>query len=104
MDGKTGQMTFDLVERVIVRGVGSLALVGMVIFFIMGIHSIAIYLGAAGVAFWISSMGWHARYQNVLDVPPGGYRPTGEIYTNPGASSAVAVYFKGIRRVYVKMS
>ena len=102
MAGKTGEVGRLLVDRVIVRGVGSLALLGAMIFLFMGIHAIAIYLFLAGAAFWISSLNWQRRYDNVLESPPAGFRPTGEVYINPGSDSAVAVYFKGIRRVYVK--
>lgn len=102
MDREIGEMKTDLIEIYIVRGIGTLALVGAAIFLIMAIHSIAIYLAAAGVAFWISSLGWKRRYENVIDVVPEGYRPTGEVYVNPGAGHDVAVYFKGIRRIYVR--
>lgn len=91
-----------LVDRVLVRAIGTLSLLGGIGFLAAGLKLIALYLGAAGVAFWIASFGWQKRYQNVLDTPPEGYKPTGEVYPNPPGSEKVAVYFKGIRRVYVK--
>ncbi|NMP22302.1 hypothetical protein HIJ39_08045 [Sulfobacillus sp. DSM 109850] len=92
-----------MVERVIVRGIGTLSFVGVIIFFIVGIPAIAVYLGLAGIAFWVFSLGWQKRYESVLEEPPEGFQPTGEVYNNPGGSSSkVAVYFRGIRRVYVK--
>ncbi len=93
-----------LVEPTIVRGLGTLAILGAVAFLIAGLHLIALYLFLSGVAFWISSLRWTRRYENVVDSPPEGYRPTGEVYANPGGDGPVAVYFKGIRRIYVKMS
>lgn len=104
MDGQTGKVTGGLVDRTVVRGIGTLALVGMVIFFIVGVPIIAVYLGLAGIAFWVFSLKWQRRYENVLDAAPEGYQPTGEVYSNPPASDGakVAVYFKGIRRVYVR--
>lgn len=90
------------VDRWLVRGIGTLAVLGAFAFLIAGLHAIFIYLLLSGVVFWIFSLRWPRRYQNVLDEPPEGFRPTGEVYTNPGADEPVAVYFKGIRRVYVK--
>ena len=91
-----------LMERWLLRGAGTLALLGGLGFLLVGLRLIALYLALAGVAFWIASLGWHQRYENVLDAPPEGYRPTGEVYPNPEGSERVAVYFKGIRRVYVR--
>ncbi len=89
-------------ERVVVRGAGTVGIIGAIIFFIAKLDTIAIYLLVAGAAFWIFSLGWGRRYEHVLDKAPEGYRPTGEVYTNPGGDGPVAVYFKGIRRIYVK--
>lgn len=102
MAGETGEIGLRLVERLIVRGIGTLSLAGGVAFLIVGIRAIAIYLFMAGFALWLSSLRWGQRYQNIVDAPPEGYRPTGEIYSNPGGEGPVAVYFNGIRRIYVK--
>lgn len=91
-----------LVERTVVRGIGTLAILGAIAFFIAGIPAIAIFLGVSGIVFWISSLQWRQRYGNVVDTPPEGYKPTGEVYLNPGGNGRVAVYFKGIRRIYVR--
>lgn len=91
-----------LVDRWVVLGIGALSVLGGIIFLIMGVHAIAIYLFAAGVAFLLSSLAWRQRYQNILGQVPEGYLPTGEVYENPGGDGPVAVYFKGIRRVYVR--
>ncbi len=91
-----------LVEKLVVRGIGTLALLGAIIFLIVGIRTITVYLGASGIAFWIASLNWRQRYENVVDTPPEGYQPTGELYENPGGDGPVAVYFKGIHRIYVK--
>jgi hypothetical protein len=104
MDGKTSQVKAMLVEPTIVRGLGTLAILGAVAFLIAGLHLIALYLFLSGAAFWISSLRWTRRYENVVDSPPEGFRPTGEVYANPGGDGPVAVYFKGIRRIYVKVS
>ncbi len=103
MDRQTGQVGTGLVDRTIVRGIGTLSLLGAVIFVFVGVPTIAVYLALAGIAFWVFSRSWTRRYENVLDEPPEGFQPTGEIFSNPGAdSSKVAVYFRGIQRVYVK--
>lgn len=103
MAGQTGQVATGLVDRTIVRGIGTLSLLGAVIFFFVGIPTITVYLALAGIAFWVFSWSWTRRYENVLDEPPEGFQPTGEIFNNPGGeSSEVAVYFRGIQRVYVK--
>lgn len=93
-----------MVEKTVVRGIGTLAILGGIAFFFVGIGAIAWYLVVAGVVFWVSSLGWRARYLKVEETAPEGYRPTGEVYENPGGKGPVAVYFKGIRRVYVRQS
>ena len=101
MDREASQVGLRLVDRVVVRGAGTVGLVGALIFFIVGVPAIGIYLALAGIAFWVFSLGWRARYENVLESAPEGFQPTGEVFVNPGGSP-VAVYFQGIRRVYVK--
>lgn len=101
MDREARQVGLRLVDRVVVRGAGTVGLIGAVIFFIVGVPAIGVYLALAGIAFWVFSMGWRSRYENVLDTAPEGFQPTGEVLVNPGGSP-VTVYFKGIRRVYVK--
>lgn len=90
------------VGRAVVMGIGSVALVGGLAFLVVGVPAIAVYLLASGILFWGSTWGWYARYQRVLDVPPEGFQPTGEVLANPGGSGRVAVYYQGIRRVYVR--
>lgn len=96
-------MSRALVDRSIVRGAGTVSLIGAVIFIFVGIPSISVYLALAGIVFWGFSLGWKRRYENVLESPPDGFRPTGEVYANAGGEGSVAVYFKGIRRVYVRV-
>ncbi|MCY0864699.1 MAG: hypothetical protein OWQ57_07100 [Sulfobacillus sp.] len=92
-----------MVDKKLVQGIGTVALFGSALFFgVLHVTAVGVYLLLAGVVFWLFTIGWTARYQRVLDAPPDGYRPTGEIYPNPGGDGPVAVYFRGIRRVYVK--
>lgn len=92
-----------LVDKMVVRAAGAVAVAGGLIFFALGIAAIGGYLVAAGVVFWVFTLNWHQRYQAVLDEPPAGFEPTGEVYPNPGSAHAVAVWHRGIRRVYVKV-
>lgn len=89
------------VGRILVRAVGSLSIWGGVLFVVAGLPAIGWYLGLAGVIYWIFTLGWQERYAHVLPKPPDGYRPTGEIYPNPGGKGPVAVYYRGTERVYV---
>ena len=102
MEGTSSRTDQLLVERWVVRGIGTLAILGAAAFLVAGLRTIAIYLLLSGVAFWLSGLNGRQRYENVLDAPPEGFRPTGEVYDNPGGSGPVAVYFKGISRVYVR--
>lgn len=93
-----------LVDKLLVRGIGTLSGIGAAIFLAIGLPLIALYLALAGAAFWGFSLGWKARHERVLDEPPPGWRPTGERYPNPGGPDPVEVWFSGIRRVYVRRS
>lgn len=95
---------FVLVDRLIVRAVGTVALLGGMAFFIAHLPTIGYYLGGAGIIFWTFTWGWSARYQRVLAHPPDpkdGWEPTGETYLNPGGGGPVAVWHRGIQRLYV---
>ncbi|WP_053958908.1 hypothetical protein [Sulfobacillus thermosulfidooxidans] len=89
------------VDQIIVRGAGALAIVGGIIFFAIGVPQIGYYLVPVGIVFLAFTIGWKARYERVLDDPPPGYEPTGEVYVNPGGPP-VEVWHSGIRRVYVR--
>lgn len=88
------------VGRTVVRGIGLLSLIGGTLFLLAHLKVIAFYLMGSGLIFLAFTLGWAERYQNVLAQVPEGFRPTGEVYENPGGKP-VAVYYKGIRRVYV---
>jgi hypothetical protein len=90
-----------LVDRTIVRAAGIVAVVGGLIFWVIGVPSISYYLVPAGIVFLLFTINWKARYENILDEAPKGYEPTGEVYTNPGGYP-VEVWYSGIRRVYVR--
>ncbi len=90
-----------LVDRTLVRATGIVSLVGGLIFLAIGVPSISYYLIPAGIIFLAFTVNWKARYENVLDEPPKGYEPTGEVYPNPGGQP-VEVWHLGIRRVYVR--
>lgn len=92
-----------LVDRIIVRAVGTVAILGGVAFFIAHLPTIGSYLVGSGIVFWLFTVSWKARYQRVLSQPPDGWEPTGETYLNPGGAGPVAVWHKGIRRVYVRI-
>jgi hypothetical protein len=97
-----GEKAIMFVDQIVVRGTGTVAVVGGIIFGMVGIPQIMYYLIGAGIILLAFSLGWNARYQRVLaNVPQGGYEPTGEVYVNPGGSP-VEVWHKGIRRVYVR--
>ncbi|MCL4352177.1 MAG: hypothetical protein M1318_05970 [Firmicutes bacterium] len=85
---------------------GIVAIIGGLIFFAIQLPSIGGYLVASGLIFLAFTLGWTARYQRVLREPPDthdGWEPTGETYLNPGGDGPVAVWHKGIKRVYVKV-
>ncbi|MCY0880442.1 MAG: hypothetical protein OWS74_00450 [Firmicutes bacterium] len=90
-----------LVDRTFVRVIGIVAIVGGLIFFGVNVPSVGYYLIGSGLIFLLSTWGWKKRYENVLEAPPEGFSPTGEIYINPGSTGPVEVWHKGIRRVYV---
>jgi hypothetical protein len=71
-------------------------------FFIIALPSIGGYLLGSGVLFALVYVTWPQHYQNVLNEPPAGYRPTGERYVNPGSPDPVSVWHDGITRVYVR--
>ena len=99
MVGKIGQIR--LMDRILLRAIGTLALVGGVIFFLDQLPLIGGYLVLAGLTFMAFSIGFRRRYQNVLKSPPDGYEFTGErLFTPPGEES-VEVWHRGIARVYV---
>lgn len=104
MAGSDRQMNPPVNEgRILVQAIGTLSIVGGIIFWVVGIPAISIYLLVAGIIYWLSTRKWTARYQRVLDAPPEGFVPTGEVYINPGSDDSVAVYYHGIRRVYVRV-
>jgi phosphatidylglycerol:prolipoprotein diacylglycerol transferase len=95
--------TFGLPGRTLLRWVGVVSGIGAVIFLLIGVPSIGWYLIGAGAVFEAFTIGWRRRYDRVYDQPPPEYAPTGELYVNPGgAHPVVAVWQKGIHRVYVK--
>lgn len=96
---------FVLVDRLIVRAVGTVAVLGGLAFFIAHLPTIGYYLVGSGIIFWAFSWSWNARYQNVRAEPPNtadGWEPTGETYLNPGGQGPVEVWHKGIKRIYVR--
>ena len=99
MAGKSRPLT--LFDRGWLRSLTVLSWLGSAIFFIGRLPIIGIYLGFSGFAFLMASLHFDRRYQHVLTSPPEGYEPTGERYPNPPGDNSVAVYHRGIRRVYV---
>ncbi len=95
-----------LVDRVIVRSVGTVAILGGLAFFIAQLPTIGYYLVGSGLIFWAFTWSWKSRYQRVQAESPDpteGWEPTGETYLNPGGQGPVAVWHKGIKRIYVLM-
>lgn len=91
--------------RTVMRLLGAVSVVGGVLFYLTwGVPLVSGYLVGAGVLFLVYTIGWRQRYQTVLDAPPEGFEPTGEVYVNPGGPGPVAVWHRGIRRVYVRAS
>ncbi len=62
------------------------------------------YLIGSGIVFGLVGVRWTVRFRGVLEAPPSGAAPTGEVYSNPGATGPVAAFYRGIRRVYVRAS
>jgi hypothetical protein len=91
-----------LMDRRLLEGIGVLAVVGGVAFFLDAIPAIGVYLVAAGLIFLGFSQSMKRRYGTVLTAPPDGYRFTGERLPNPPDGGYVEVWHRGIARVYVQ--
>ncbi len=98
----SAQRESGLPGRALLRLAGAVSIVGAIAFFVIHIPAIGWYLLGAGVVFELTTVRWHQRYLDVLEDPPEGMRPTGELYANPGAKHPVAVWQEGIRREYVQ--
>jgi len=90
------------VGKTVIGLTGVASIIGALSFFIIALPSIGGYLLGSGVLFALVYVTWPQRYQNVLNEPPAGYRPTGERYVNPGSPDPVSVWHDGITRVYVR--
>ena len=101
MAGKNRQM--KLFDQRWLRALSVLAWLGSALFFGDHLPLIGGYLAAAGFALLVTSLGFERRYQRVLGTPPEGFEPTGEQFPNPPHGNTVAVYHRGVRRVYVEI-
>jgi hypothetical protein len=90
-----------LVERWLLRGVGSLGGLGGIAFLLAHLPAIGVYLLAAGAALWGFTWKWHHRFDRVSDQPPPDWQATGERYWDPGRGQWVAVWAAEAGRVYV---
>ncbi len=89
--------------RTVMRLLGAVSIIGGLLFYLAWrVPLVSGYLVGAGLLFLIDTIGWHQRYQVVLDQAPEGFEPTGEVYVNPGGEGPVAVWHQGIRRLYVR--
>ncbi len=102
MAGKDRPLT--LFDRRWLRALSVLSWLGSALCFGDRLPVIAIYLALSGFAFLTTSLGFNRRHQNVLTAPPQGYEPTGERYPNPPGGNMVAVYHRGIHRLYVAVN
>lgn len=100
--GKLPDQVGGRVGKNVVGLTALVSIIGSIPWFFMHLPSIGGYLLGAGILFAVMYLTWPARYAKVLDAPPPGYQPTGEVYVNPGADAPVSVYFQGIRRLYVR--
>lgn len=100
MAGKARQI--GLMDRRFLQALGGLALIGAALFFLDDLPLIGAYLGLAGIAFGLSSIGFSQRHARIASTVPDGYTFTGECVPNPPDSDLLEVWHRGINRIYVK--